>query len=171
MKLISLSNYFKMQHIDFKVIYPEAKSGEYGSAEDPSPYFGLSAERMTRSVGGLQDKFDVVIDKPRIRVVFSYPLEKEHIIELTPLFGAKNFTRVGLGKAVSVQYQRIYEEEEKTSSLREETYSNRYENCALMNRAPTDGKWGIWGHVLDDLDLREVEYDEEKDLYYLIIDS
>lgn len=142
----------------------------------------------------MQNPDDVVIDKPSIRVVFNYPLAAEHVIELQPPFGAPNFTRVGLGKAISMQYQRIYEEEDKSTKLPVESVADRNERLIdempentiaertakrrarqnawkLMNRARTDGKWGIWGHDLSDLDLHTVTYDSEKDLYFLGIDS
>ena len=55
--------------------------------------------------------------------------------------------------------------------------------CRLINRAQTDGqfqyfyevsspgKYGIWGHYLEDLDLNQVIYSETQGCYYLSVDS
>lgn len=160
--------------ITFMIIDPEAKDGEWGSSLDPSPYVGLSEDKLTNAVGWMQDKFDVVIDKPKICVLFDYPLAKAHKIYLVPLFGAKNFTRVGLAKAIAVKYQEIYAEEAKTSeeSIGERlTRQGQTNDWQMANRAKTNGKWGIWGHDLSDLDLHTVTYNPEMDLYTLGIDS
>lgn len=158
--------------IEFEHIDPMAKSGEYYSKDEPSPYFHLTADGMDKSLGWLQKKDEIVIDKPSIRVEFNYPLRDEHIIELFPCDGKKHFTRGTLAQTIALKYQQIYREEDESTQLKVETVYERTNGAfALVNRAETNGVWGIWGHVLGDLDLHTVSYDEEKDVYTLGIDS
>lgn len=164
-----------MTDINFSIVWEDAQSGEYGSPEDPSPYFGLSREKLSRSLNGLQNPDEKVIDKSYIRVLFDYPLETEHILTLVPPDGKEYFTRASLGKAIALKYQEIYDEEEKTTELPVETLAQRMakegKECYLINRAETNGNWGIWGHALGDLDLHTVSYDNQQDYYTLGIDS
>jgi hypothetical protein len=160
-----------MKKISFELIDPAAKPGEYMSAEEPSPYFGLSKEQMERSLKYLQDGDEVVIPKNEIRVEINYPFANSHIFTLTPQIG-EVFTRSGLGIAIALKYQEMYDEEEKSTNLPIESVAERSGGkCHLMNRARTDGKYGIWGHDLSDLDLHTVEYDVDLNLWILGIDS
>lgn len=164
--------------ITFKIVDPSVQSGEWCSSEDPSPYVGLTSTKLSESLKFLQNPDEVVINKNRIKVSFSYPLSDETIIYLVSPDNDDNFTRSGLCRAIAETYQRIYDEEEKTTTLLVETVGDRISRedptdwrCKMSNRACTDGKWGIWGHSLSDLDLHTVEYKPEDDTYYLGIDS
>lgn len=163
--------------IKFSIVDPEAKEGEWRSASDPSPYFGLTKEKMEQSLSWMQDPDEVVIESGAIRVLFDYPLSESHVIRLIPPDGAGHFTRAGLAKAIALKYQEIYREERETTTLKEESIAerNRREGCKkclnIMNRATTDGKWGIWGHDLGDLDLHAVRRAAGEDYYWLGIDS
>lgn len=103
-------------------------------------YMGLSCDELTRSIGVMKNKFDIVIDKREIRVLFDTPLLEPRVVKLVPLFGAKNFTRVGLGKSIAVQYQQIFNDEEK---------------------------WGVWCCEIDDFYLHSVRYVPEHNYYTL----
>lgn len=160
--------------ITFKVIDPDAQSGEWGSYEDPSCYIGLTED--SNDIDHIMRGDDIVINKPDIRVVFSYPLEKKHIITLVPTNGQKVFTRKELARVIVLKYQEIYAEEDESTEIIPETHANKNlrENglhAGLLNRVTTNGKWGVWGHSLDDLLLHTVRYVEEEDLYTLGIDS
>ncbi len=85
-------------------------------------------------------------------------------------------TRFVLVDIISKLYQRIYRQEKETATLPIESMAERYDRTGggrplMLNRAPTYGKYGIWGHELGDLVLRTVYYDSDKDLYTLGIDS
>ena len=67
-------------------------------------------------------------------------------------------------------YENIYEEERRTSTLPEETMNERG-GLPLANRAPTNGTYGIWGHVLPDLLLHTVYYLPAKNEIHLGIDT
>jgi hypothetical protein len=67
-------------------------------------------------------------------------------------------------------YKKIYKEEAKTSKLKEETIAKRSKgHSILVNRAPTDGKYGIWGHTIEDLCITHVIVKGSK--IYLSVDS
>lgn len=64
----------------------------------------------------------------------------------------------------------MYKEEKRTSNLPEETCADRF-GSSMINRAPTNGKYGIWGHSLGDLVLHTVHYDPTGKVIKLGIDS
>lgn len=79
-------------------------------------------------------------------------------------------------KGLSEEYNRIYEEEDESTKLKVETISERSGGeSMLINRANTDGKYGIWGHDIGDLVFEGLDYkgkdNEGYDVYYLIIGS
>jgi len=165
-----------MNNIKFQIIDPNELPGEWRSTERPSPYFGLTQDKMEESLSFLQNGEEIVINKPSIRVEFNYPLAKEHILELVPCDGNHYFTRATLAKTIALKYQEIYQEEKNTTTLPIESVADRTSSggnrgCMLMNRAHTDGVWGIWGHDLSDLDLHTVSYHAPEDVYTLGIDS
>ena len=65
----------------------------------------------------------------------------------------------------------IYQEEESTSSLPIERMCDRHSGCLLINRAPTNGIYGVYGHDIRDLALHAVTYDINGGKIYLSIDS
>src|SRR3989304_1902741 len=103
--------------ITFEFVDPDVEEGEYYSAEEPSPYFGLTQEKMDKNLRFLQNSNVVVINKPVIKVRFNYPLSDEHIIPLIPCDGKRYFTRETLGKTIALKYQEIYTDEEKTTEF------------------------------------------------------
>ena len=111
------------------------------------------------------DPDEIVITKPQIRVSFSYPLGQEHIFKLTAPTGKDGFSRAGLAAKIARIYQYIYQEEEKTSPTTEGQESG------LLNRAQTEGRFGIWGHELGDLVLDSVWFDAGEDVYRLRVCS
>lgn len=64
------------------------------------------------------------------------------------------------------KYHEIYKTESETTKLKVE----RYPQSKLINRARTDGKYGIWGHELEDLILMDMYLDTDR-VYKLSIDS
>jgi len=84
-------------------------------------------------------------------ILIDYPLEKP--VEV--LIKSKNgFSRKDLIMAISEEYHKIYEEEETTSKQRTIPVEERE---TIINRNQTDGKYGIWGHDIEDLDLSEIK--------------
>ena len=76
----------------------------------------------------------------------------------TPMHDTHTFdnpvTREEMVKWIVDSYRYIYDVEKKTSSI-EESYIP-----GMLNRSETDGKFGIWGHDLEDLLLHTIWVDE-----------
>jgi hypothetical protein len=162
--------------ITFKLVDPEAEPGSYMSTEEPGIYVGLTPDKLQRSLEFLQDADEKVIDEASVKVVIDYPLAEAHVFDLQAPNG-EYFTRASLASAIAAQYQEIYAAESQTTTVREESigeYNTRLDldgPRGLMNRVRTDGTYGIWGHVLGDLDLHTVTWDEGQEVWYLGIDS
>ncbi len=101
-------------------------------------------------LGSRQDLDRLVDVRKAVPVEFSYPLAKPHIAELT---AERPWTANVLIDAIAKHYAEIYKEEAETATLPTEPAPG----AALMNRPMTDGKYGIWGHTLDDLFLEGME--------------
>ena len=47
----------------------------------------------------------------------------------------------------------------------------RSENTPCLNRSRTDGKWGIWGHSIEDLVIERLYLDTDKNKIDMFIGS
>jgi hypothetical protein len=161
---------------NFTVVDPKEKAGEWRSAEDPSPYINM--DNVRQSLGWLVDGDAIVIRRKRIRVWYHHymdttgpsALEQEiggWVFEVVAPAGRRTFSRAAIARAISARYKKIYREEERTASG--PPAPNK--NPRLMNRGPTDGKYGIYGHVLGDLDMTGVYYNKKHDIYTFHVDS
>lgn len=110
------------------------------------------------------DKDELYIDKPTIRILIEYPLEKSVVFECKAKNG-QNFTRGDFAEAVRTIYKRVYDEENSTTNIEPGFIPN------MLNRNTTNGKYGIWGHVIEDLILELVYYSAAADLYILSMGS
>lgn len=62
----------------------------------------------------------------------------------------------------------MYDEEENTSKTKTVPVKQRQ---GLLNRNETNGKYGIWGHDLSDLDLTSMDvYENEEGTIFLDLD-
>ena len=103
----------------------------------------------------------VVIKDEKITMLVTYPLSVEVKI---PLEKKGGFTRLDLFKSIYEAYKKIYEEEEK-----EVGDPGTYEN--IYNRKKSEGKYGIWGHYLEELIIEGVSYDPKEKILYLLMGS
>jgi hypothetical protein len=148
--------------ISFEVVEPDSTPGDYGSAEQPSPYINLFDP--TSCIANLRNPEEVVIHAPSIRIVADYPFSREFEFEVTPGDGRTEFTRAALARAVADLYQRIYDEEDETAGGPTPNIPG------LLNRGRSEGTYGIWGHDLGDLVLHTVHKGHDG-RYSLGIDS
>lgn len=84
---------------------------------------------------------DIVIKEEEIEILFDYPLSQTVLMKF---HSPKGFSRIYLWKCIYDGYKKIYDEEEEDCGkvgFIEGTY----------NRKPSDGRYGIWGHVISDL--------------------
>lgn len=99
---------------------------------------------------------EVVIEDEKITMIITYPLSVEFSRTLEKKGG---FTRLDVFKNIYEAYKQIYAEEEENIGD-PGTYDNMY------NRRRSEGKYGIWGHYLEELVIESVVYDpKEKELY------
>jgi hypothetical protein len=90
---------------------------------------------------------DVIVAPAQIIINITYPLRNPaqvRVVEPAPI------TRRRLAELISQAYQQVYREEEASKS------GHAKGNGMLLNRRETNGKYGIWGHDLGDLDLHTV---------------
>jgi len=164
--------------VNFSIVRKSSKMGDYGSIQDPIQVVSLT--NVKNDLKMMLNVDEIVINNNRnkcMTLVFDYPLEKEFVFDL-PFPSEAGFTRGQLVTAIADKYKQIYKEEEETSTLPVESISDRCERVGYtgpgsgyINRAQTNGKYGIWGHDLGDLALSDVVFCYKKQRYYLFIES
>lgn len=92
---------------------------------------------------------EVVIKEKELTVIVDYPLSSNYKFEL---ISKKGFTRAQLINEISNRYYQLYDEEEKTATIKTVPMQQR----KILNRNQTNGKYGIWGHDIGDLVLDEI---------------
>lgn len=98
----------------------------------------------------LENKDKIVISQPRIKVIIDYPLTKAYEFTLT---SNKGFSRSQLLREISKHYHLLYKEEENSATIKTIEPDKR---TKLYNRNETNGKYGIWGHDIEDLVLSKI---------------
>ncbi|MBK7291466.1 MAG: hypothetical protein KBF82_00755 [Chitinophagaceae bacterium] len=109
-----------------------------------------SIESPEEDIPNLYQKNEIVIKDTIVYVIIDYPLTNEYRFVLT---SQKGFTREQLLREISINYYKIYEEEEKTATIKTIPIDKR---TIMYNRNTTNGKYGIWGHDIADLLLSEI---------------
>lgn len=102
-----------------------------------------------------------IIAPNTIKINYKYPLSGDFVFEHVSE-NKKGFSKKELIEIISKQYNHIYEEEKNTSIIKPDYIS--------YNRNRTNGKYGIWGHDLEDLLLHTI-YLNNNNIYILGIDS
>jgi hypothetical protein len=129
--------------------------------EEPFPWISLSQFPTSQT---LFDAHDIVIKKPKIKVLFDYPLKNNVVVEFAARDPKRGFTRLELVQNLARAYEKIYEDEDAA-------VGNPGHVPGMLNRAQSEGPYGIWGHDLRDLDLSGVYFDSVNDTYRLVIES
>ncbi|MGQ7887492.1 hypothetical protein [Paenibacillus sp. WC2504] len=109
----------------------------------------ISIESPEDELARLRKKNEVVLNYKSIYIIIDYPLKKPKVFEINN----SRLLRSDLINQISKIYHNIYQEEEDTSSIKTIPVMERGK---LKNRNETNGKYGIWGHDLRDLDLGSV---------------
>ena len=112
----------------------------------------ISIEKPEDEINRLIDADKVVITYSEITIIIDYPLNKpaEFILKSSE----KGFTKKQLVLEISKKYHEIYTAEESSAKTKTIPLEKR---VGIINRNETDGKYGIWGHDIGDLDLSSVE--------------
>jgi hypothetical protein len=109
-----------------------------------------SIEKPQQDIPNLIGKDEVVIKQTSIEVIIDYPLTNQYEFILTSQSG---FTRSQLLTEISKHYYKLYEEEEKTATIKTIPMEKQ---TKMYNRNQTNGKYGVWGHDIADLVLAEI---------------
>jgi hypothetical protein len=123
---------------------------------EPSNWISLDSPE--NRLINLVDADVVVIPYQKVKLRIDYPVAKPVFFLLS---GAeKGFTRKQIILAISKTYHEMYDEEEKIAKIKTVPLKDRK---TLANRNETDGKYGIWGHDLSDLELNSINVYESTD--------
>ncbi len=112
----------------------------------------ISIEKPESEIDKLIDGDEIVIPYSEINLIIDYPLNKPASSVLKN--STNGFTKKELILEISKKYHEIYNEEENTSKIKTVPLNQRK---GIINRNETDGKYGIWGHDIGDLDLSTIE--------------
>jgi hypothetical protein len=111
----------------------------------------INLDSPENRISDLIDANVIVIPYEKVKLRIDYPIAKPVFFYLS---GAeKGFTRKQIILTISKKYHQMYDEEEKTAKIKTIPMKDRK---TLANRNQTDGKYGIWGHDLSDLDLSSI---------------
>lgn len=100
------------------------------------------------------------------QILIDYPVSDDFYFDLSPLQDRSVGLTVGelLDRVLDI-YDEVYLEEEKTSSIQPDFIPG------MLNRNRTDGKYGVYGHVLSDLYWVSAHYEPKSNKIVLGIDS
>lgn len=112
----------------------------------------ISIKDPEKYLGELVDKDEIVLKSNRAILLIDYPLNNPIQIEIKSK-EKQGFNRVELIRLISQEYHRIYNEEEASAKVKTIPLEERE---GLINRNQTNGKYGIWGHDIEDLDLSAI---------------
>lgn len=117
----------------------------------------ISVENPKEEINQLKNANEIVIKEKKVTLIIDYPLTNVAFIEIS---NPNGFTRKDLILEISKHYNQIYNEEEATAKTKTVPLDKR---SGLINRNQTNGKYGIWGHDLSDLDLSTIEIHKSKE--------
>lgn len=134
--------------IDFKVkaMGEDAKEFEDGII----PW--ISIKDFQKEIDRLMEADIHVLKYPKAAIIIDYPLTNKVTFEISS--SNEGFSRKRLIQEIGKKYYEIYEEEEKTATIKTIPEDKR---TTIRNRNSTNGKYGIWGHDLSDLVLSSIE--------------
>lgn len=125
------------------------------------PWISLDTPEINRLI----DADVVVLPYKDVVVMIDYPVANPVYFSLRS--ETNGFSRRDLVTFISRQYHMLYEEEERTATTKTIPMEERKN---LANRNETNGKYGIWGHDLADLDLSDIQvYKSDAGSIYLML--
>lgn len=123
----------------------------------------ISLEEPLKEIDRLIDPDKTVLSDNKVILIIDYPVMTPVYIPLVS--EGTGFSRRQLITAISRQYHAMFKEEEETSATKTVPLDKRE---GIINRNQTNGKYGIWGHDLSDLDLSSIEiYKNKNGIVYL----
>lgn len=117
----------------------------------------INIKKANAQIAQLENPNQILISQTSARLIIDYPLNNPAIIEIT---NPNGFSRKDLILIISEKYNEIYTEEEASAKTKTIPLQERK---GLVNRNQTDGKYGIWGHDITDLNLSGIELYQNKE--------
>lgn len=139
-----MSNLIK--EVSFRCHYSGKNNWENDDDDDISCYINI--ESPEDDILGQQFPDEIVIPFNEILIKYMYPLSKSVVLG----FKSNNdigFTRAELARKICDGYHQIYNEEESA-------VGNPGNISGMLNRASSEGHYGIYGHHIGDLVLHSV---------------
>jgi hypothetical protein len=163
-----------VRKITFNIVDPDAPAGAVRSLERPDDHVYLAA--VDRELEQLDEPNTIVAFARQIDVLYNFPLKttgptaRERkfggwlFTEIAPS-GQTYFTRADLVRTIAHRYHNIYTEEAAASTVMPGYIPGTY------SRVATNGPYGIYGHVLDDLALLAICWDAASNVWTLQLDA
>jgi hypothetical protein len=140
-------NYDSLGELISKIRF-DVKTDNLQDYEDGKvPWIRIDSPQV--DIKNLIGKDEIVIQETKLAIIIDYPLSTSYKFELTSQSG---FTRTRLINEISQHYYQLYDEEEKSATVKTVPLKDR----KIYNRNQTNGKYGIWGHDIGDLVLDEI---------------
>jgi hypothetical protein len=130
--------------------------------DGPNPF--ISIANYEQDIAQLQNQNEIVIPMKVIYVRFTYPLKKAAKFKITAV-KEEGLTRAELVRSICETYHLIYKREDEDVGGPTGTI-----NPMMLNRAQSNGRYGIYGHYIEDLLLHTVRQVSD-DTFELGIDS
>ena len=157
----TILNYDSLGQLNSKIRFDVKTDNLEDYKNEKIPWIRIDSPQI--DIKNLIEKDEIVIPETRITVIIDYPLSTNYKFELISEDG---FTRAQLIKEISKHYYQLYDEEEKTATIKTVPLKER----KIYNRNQTNGKYGIWGHDIGDLVLDEIHvYKNETGEVFLIL--
>ncbi len=126
----------------------------------------ISINEPGKYIDSLIQPDEIVLPFSKVTLIIDYPLTHKASFDISAI--GNGFSRKQLIQLISEKYHEIYKEEETSSKAKTVPVDKR---DTLLNRNRTNGKYGIWGHDLSDLDLDSIEvYKNADGKIYLTLD-
>ena len=136
-----------MANFQIDVIRNKGKADEWTTCPTVCEFLEhLAQKELGTPCDELVNPDTIVIARDEITITFDYPLEREAKLTFTNPGG---FSRYEFFRCVYKGYKNIYAQEEAVDG-------DPGMIPGMLNRARSDGPYGIWGHVMSDLFLEGV---------------
>jgi hypothetical protein len=112
----------------------------------------ISIDNPKAELKNLIDADIIILPFTTAKIIIDYPLNSPATFEIATT--GQGFSRKQLITEISEKYHEIYKLEESTAITKTIPLDKRK---GLINRNQTDGKFGVWGHDISDLDLSQIE--------------
>lgn len=124
----------------------------------------ISIDNPKPHISRIIDADKIVLKASSVTLIIDYPLTTPAVFVIKS--SGQGFSRRQLITEISKLYHEIYKEEERTANTKTIPLNKRE---GLVNRNKTDGKYGVWGHDISDLDLSSIEVHKNSNGHFTLV--